>query len=34
MVFESDETGRHERTSKDEIEDACIHENTQHFSQS
>jgi endonuclease/exonuclease/phosphatase family metal-dependent hydrolase len=34
MVFETDETGRHERTSKDDIEDACIRENSQRFSQS
>jgi hypothetical protein len=34
MVFETDKTGRYERTSKDDIEDACIRENSQCFSQS
>lgn len=34
MVFETDEEGRHERVSKDDIEDACIRENSQRFSQS
>ena len=34
MVFETDEEGRHERISKDDIEDACIRENSQRFSQS
>jgi hypothetical protein len=34
MVYENDEDGRHERTTKDAIEDACIRENSQRFFQS
>ena len=34
MVFETDEDGWHERISKDDIEDACVRENEQRFSQS
>jgi hypothetical protein len=34
MVFEMDDDGRHAMTTKDNIEDACIRENSQWFSQS
>ena len=34
MVYENDEEGRNERTTKDAIEDACIRENEQRFFQS
>ena len=34
MVLETDKEGLHERISKDDIEDACIRENSQQFSQS
>ena len=34
MVFETDEDERHAMTSKDDIEDVCIRENSQRFSQS
>ncbi len=34
MVYENDEEGRHERTTKDAIEDACIRENSSRFFQS
>ena len=33
MVYENDEDGRHERTTKEEIEDACIRKNEARFSQ-
>ena len=34
MVYENDEHVRHERTTKDATEDACIRENEQRFFQS
>jgi hypothetical protein len=34
MVYENDEEGRHERTTKDAIEDACIRENSSRLFQS
>jgi hypothetical protein len=34
MVYENDEGGRHKRTTKDAIEDACIRENSSRFFQS